>query len=647
LPAKKAHKGVSWVVFGLAACNALILVLIYGQLQTDWQQWKQYKRGHVRFPGVAAGTLVWKQAVVPAQYSQASCGSCHLDGASQTPRLNHGRQLIVKYNCVGCHRLQGVTRPAMLGPDLTNVGTKLSREWIYKWLKNPRTITDENGNVTVDGVATDPRMPKFRLDEVELRALSAYLSVQRVRLIAAYKFNPRAVAIAAKGGDAAAQGQIKFNQMFCVTCHALAVDRGGETTLIGGDIGPELTKVGSKVKPEWLIAWLRDPETYLAHTRMPRYEWTDEDLYEVTQFILTKLTDADLLKTVPQLGSPTDSEVRLGQRLFVEKGCAECHEIQGVTPRSNFGPDLSALGLAAGPYLEEVKLAGDHTAPLHFFRGEAKQLDVSVAKVPRFMIAYIQAKVKGSASTGRETHMPQFQMNPTDLDDLTMALLSMNGPLPGPGTPKSLILQRASREFIADGKAGQLYQRFKCYVCHMFNGYGGGLAPDLSYEGSRSQHEWLVGFLRDPQTLRPTLTVRMPHFNMTEEDAHTIADFISTSLRNTQVDPVAVDERSFTPEMAARGKQLFEIKYACQSCHTIGSSGGYVGPSLNTAGNWLTAAWIEAWLHDPQALVPGVIEPRQTFNKGEIQDLTAYLLTLKQSPATKDAVPVAAAGGSQ
>ena len=51
--------------------------------------------------------------------------------------------------------------------------------------------------------------------------------------------------------------------MFCSTCHSLSVTRAGTTSLIGGDIGPELTKVGSKVNPDWLIAWLRDPQAYL------------------------------------------------------------------------------------------------------------------------------------------------------------------------------------------------------------------------------------------------------------------------------------------------------------------------------------------------------------------------------------------------
>jgi mono/diheme cytochrome c family protein len=241
--------------------------------------------------------------------------------------------------------------------------------------------------------------------------------------------------------------------------------------------------------------------------------------------------------------------------------------------------------------------------------------------------------------------MPQFHMSQADLDDLTTALLSMSGPPIKANAQNSLIIQRPHPEFRPEGEAGQLYQRYKCYVCHSFNGYGGTLAPDLSYEGSRSQREWLVQFLKNPQTLRPTLTVRMPRFNMPEQDATTIANYLSATLRNPNVNPAAMGEGEFTPQMAARGKQLFEVKYACQSCHTIGSSGGYVGPSLNNAGNWLTPAWIEAWLHNPEALVPGTLEPRQSFTEDEIKDVTAYLITLKQSPATESATSPAAAGG--
>jgi cytochrome c2 len=137
----------------------------------------------------------------------------------------------------------------------------------------------------------------------------------------------------------------------------------------------------------------------------------------------------------------------------------------------------------------------------------------------------------------------------------------------------------------------------------------------------------------------------MPVFNMSEQDATTLADFLLANLRKEDVNPASVDREAFTPQMADHGRQLFEDKYKCQSCHTIGSTGGYVGPSLNNVGNWMTPAWIEAWLRDPQALVPGAIEPRQPMSEDEIKSITAYLLTLKQTPASQNVASNSTGGG--
>ena len=161
--------------------------------------------------------------------------------------------------------------------------------------------------------------------------------------------------------------------MFCSTCHSLPSPAPERRSLIGGDIGPELTKVGSKVNPDWLVAWLRDPQGYLPHSKMPRYQWSDEDLYKVTQYITQALTDSDLLADVPPLGAPTADEIQFGRRLFVDKGCASCHVIEGVPPQRDFGPDLSALG-----------------------GKDVSQLSFGESKIPRNLIAYIQAKITES-----------------------------------------------------------------------------------------------------------------------------------------------------------------------------------------------------------------------------------------------------------
>jgi len=567
-------------------------------------------------------TLAWEQPLLPVRFIQASCGTCHRADLPETPQLDRGRQLIADLNCTGCHRLQDVDRPEMLGPDLTNIGTKVSRQWIYKWLKEPRTVTDDSGNTTVNGydsADSPPRMPQFHLSEQELRALSAYLSTQRAKPSEPYHFDPSVVSALSKQPDLADQGETRFRLMFCSTCHSLAVTRAGETKLIGGDIGPELTKVGSKVNADWLANWLRDPQADLQHSKMPRYQWSDEDLYKVMQYITSKLTDSDLLSDVPQMGAPAPEEIQLGSRLFTDKGCASCHIVGSAAPQKDFGPDLSALG-----------------------GKDLSQLSFGDSKIPRNLIAYIQAKITNPMSVNAAARMPRYRLAPADLDAVTTALLSMTGP-PSTSALQKLTVPRTSAEFRPAGEFARIYERYKCYVCHQFNGFGGTLAPDLSFEGSRAQRPWLISFLKNPQTLRPTLIFRMPQFNMTDHEAEVLANYIGPVLQSPAADPSQPDAKPFTAENVALGKQLYEVKYQCQSCHTIGSTGGYVGPNLNNAGNWLTPAWIEAWLRNPQALVPGTIEPQRTFTGDEIHALTAYLLTLRQStkPQTQAVLPAA------
>jgi mono/diheme cytochrome c family protein len=131
----------------------------------------------------------------------------------------------------------------------------------------------------------------------------------------------------------------------------------------------------------------------------------------------------------------------------------------------------------------------------------------------------------------------------------------------------------------------------------------------------------------------------MPQFNMSERDAAIAAELLSLAVQKSEVDPESVDTHQFSLAMVSMGKQLYEVKFQCQACHTIGATGGYVGPDLNNAGNWLTPAWIEAWLRNPQALQPDTIEPRRSFTDEEIRALTAYLMTQRVGikPQTKSA----------
>src|SRR6185437_9834575 len=59
--------------------------------------------------------------------------------------------------------------------------------------------------------------------------------------------------------------------------------------------------------------------------------------------------------------------------------------------------------------------------------------------------------------------------------------------------------------------------------------------PPLIREGERVQPNWLYGFLLDPQPVRPTefMMLRMPKFNMSNEDARALVNYFSSVSRLT------------------------------------------------------------------------------------------------------------------
>jgi mono/diheme cytochrome c family protein len=56
-----------------------------------------------------------------------------------------------------------------------------------------------------------------------------------------------------------------------------------------------------------------------------------------------------------------------------------------------------------------------------------------------------------------------------------------------------------------------------CFSCHRINGHGGDMAPDLTWEGSSVQREWLVQFFKNPGHAAPVAD--SPHAALQLTDA--------------------------------------------------------------------------------------------------------------------------------
>lgn len=534
-------------------------------------------------------TEAWEQPLLPARYLESGCGQCHLSSLSGTPRLNEGRNLLASQGCVHCHNLTQpdgtVVKPTDDPPSLEHVAEKTTREWIYAWIKNPQAY------------AASATMPNFQLSDQDAADISAFL-------IAQSKPSPAAktpIKPANISSAEAAQAATLYGASFCSSCHAVQNEAGN---LVGGRLGPELTRIGNKVNPDWLHRWLNNPGDYDPGTRMPHYRLDEKQIALLSSFLMNK-KDNDLLANIHLQPANADS-IAHGKKLMTETGCAACHTISGIAPPQNFAPDLTRVGSRA---LAQVVFAPGmkHNLP-----------------------DYIAAKIHDPRSFGPALKMPKFTLSDSQVDSLATALLAQTDR--AATFPMELITAAAhSTDYRPGGEAGRLMDDLRCLSCHNINGNGGDMAPDLTREGSAVQRVWLEEFLRNPGTLRPALIRRMPKFNLQPAEIKTLSDYILLAYQGSGIDSQTIDQRALTPAAAATGKQLFYSKYGCNGCHIVDykTDKGYVGPALAGVGNRLTAPWTYKWLKDPNGLRPGTLMPNFNLKDDEARNLTAFLMTLK------------------
>src|SRR5262245_50812943 len=121
------------------------------------------------------------QPMLPMNNIEAGCYKCH-NASPEVPKaaaLNTGRDLIRIYGCFGCHKLPGYENIRKVGPDLSTVSGKLTKEWVRKWLENPKAFKSQarmpqfwwnsNNSGNTGGVDWDKR------NAAEINAITEYL----------------------------------------------------------------------------------------------------------------------------------------------------------------------------------------------------------------------------------------------------------------------------------------------------------------------------------------------------------------------------------------------------------------------------------------------------------------------------------------
>ena len=133
-----------------------------------------------------------------------------------------------------------------------------------------------------------------------------------------------------------AQGKLLFETSGCRGCHKLEG--------VGGNIGPELDRVGTRRSPGWLKEHFLAPSAVTPGSGMPPQKFSEPDLDAIVLYMLSQ-TGASLpgfyasMKVIPSASQ--------GRRLFQQKGCIGCHSVAGQGGK--IGPALDDVGLRRTP----------------------------------------------------------------------------------------------------------------------------------------------------------------------------------------------------------------------------------------------------------------------------------------------------------
>jgi mono/diheme cytochrome c family protein len=261
----------------------------------------------------------------------------------KTADKGKGQGLVEKYGCTGCHtKIEGVKDRGEIGLELTSIGSvhiahldfgdikvplqdRTVPNWLYNKMLNPRLFKP------------DLKMPDFSFTDSDAQALTTYLLSRKTEEIPASYSLP----LGEPPSKYAPQGQFGniLDKYRCLVCHTI----NGK----GGEMAPNLSQEGSRVKKAWLEHFLKAPDTIrpiLPH-RMPMFKILDSEDEAAYAYFRTTLVDnrvEDLAEAVKKMPLSDPEMILLGKKLYYEKyACNACHQIN--LKGGLIGPNLTKV----------------------------------------------------------------------------------------------------------------------------------------------------------------------------------------------------------------------------------------------------------------------------------------------------------------
>lgn len=506
--------------------------------------------------------------------------------------FEQGQQLARALRCGACHAIPD-ERAAIKGPDLTHLADTMSKDWLIDWLatnyETPSPVEDKVSDANISR-----RMPVLGLNRDEAVAVASYLfdRSQPLPSFVEPKSPPAPKSAPDKGAKSSPKksrakskphvpsvqaGATLFNTLGCIACHRL--DGIGSAGLFGGG---DLSAIVQKRPADFFSRWLAKPADSNPAHRMPVFTISAEER-------------ADLVELLKSRGKPFEAnsataksvEFDRGKRLVAEHRCGVCHTL----PK-----DSAALEMVSAPRLNA--------------NSNWKNSCLTTADVKKHRPGYSLSKEQQRAL---RVYFSSQHLEPESNKDK-----------PVPSFDGRFVLAERN-----------------CLGCHA-RGLSPGIAVRLdSVTKARPELAPLLPALTPPalsgvgdklhdaalesaialrhSPLRPWLSIRMPKFNLSQDEMRALTAYLVEADRIPERDtsaPSAVPStEDNTPRSLAGSRLVTADGFGCTSCHQIGNSLPLKvalnahGTDLSMLGNRIRRTWYDRWMRNPARIVPRMEMP--------------------------------------
>jgi mono/diheme cytochrome c family protein len=546
-----------------------------------------------RKAGPARLQLRWKsnffieEPIPPSAFAHAGVVGAP---TKQWASIEQGRSLYENLSCGACHGASGWNLSVRRGPDLSDIGSRATADWLSVWLKNPHAYRK------------DAVMPVLLTADKEITDAAAFLSTLMDATITgtatgtAPAANPKRIAT----------GKELFERVGCSKCHS--------------ETKNSLASVGSKFKSSQALAgYLADPLHVDPSGRMPAMfdaKTQADEAAKVAEFLFhTKKSKAVWPKHAE------GGDALRGRGLIESRGCVSCHAIkQGGklladktkspqftarsggpaknTPLVVFDPNKGCLAAVPGKTSPHYKLSVAERASLRaFMTSTVKQPVVAKAPVETFY-----------------RRVSQFNCT---------ACHALNDQNNGP-----------AQMVTDDGKVVSIER-----------------PPSLTAAGDKLQVSWLHNVLVKKKRARPWMKMRMPHFGSEMASLPGLFPAASGSELVDKTPPPKIDiaEAGLKTIGTQRGQTSC---ITCHNYRGINNQkeGVVPAPDMAEIGKTLRHDWFRRWLHNPPRMAPGTSMPQFFLTlKGDereqkIDELWAALVHQARLPLPKGLIDVVTEG---